>query len=151
MSANDPKANALTELEKLQKSGRMLRAEDALTNAVNAYRDAEDAMMPVNKAAAWYQIVNARDELVATARAEALTLLRETPPPSTGRNLASYRPQHDEDCDYHLCAICTDGNTHLACRVAGEAHGQRRSCTCGLDALLVDPSGERPADPQEQK
>lgn len=118
----DPKANALTELEKQQKSGRMLRAEDALTNAVNAYRDAEDAMMPVNKAAAWYQVVNARDELVATARAEALTLLRETPPPSTGRvkcKWSRWEGLYKTACGHHFESIADDLDGLKFCAFCG--------------------------------
>lgn len=39
------------------------------------------------------------------------------------RTIASYRPQHDEDCDSRRCTVM--GN-----------HPGRLPCTCGLEALL---------------
>jgi hypothetical protein len=56
------------------------------------------------------------------------------------RTLADYRPQHDDNCEWHLCAVCTDGNTFRACKVAGADHRQRMACSCGLDALLKTPT-----------
>lgn len=46
-----------------------------------------------------------------------------------------YRPQHTDECEWHLCAGCD--STFRACRIAGACHDARRACNCGLDAMLA--------------
>jgi hypothetical protein len=57
------------------------------------------------------------------------------------KTLKDYRPRHDEDCEWHLCAVCDNGSTFSACKVAGPDHRQRLPCSCGLDALLQSSEG----------
>ena len=71
-------------------------------------------------------------------------MISSSPPPQ-GRTLASYRPQHDEDCSDAVCRVCGDGPRGLLHDATGallwpdrmHPHIPIGPCTCGLSTLLA--------------
>lgn len=63
----------------------------------------------------------------------------------TGRTLADYRPQHDDDCAALACGLCgqiVHGYRERPAMAHPDADGHRhrwqfQACSCGLDALLT--------------